>query len=157
MLLYISQTLTNQLKMQVQDGKLRATDVMDAEGGLQLIGLCPSPKAECFRKWVLRLVAQNKDVVKCVEEAAAGARDKVRNKVARVLLTVRRKLFCVLDEDREDEVKEDEVKGDEVKDKGKDNEKQDNDDRKQDDPHRKLILDGTKRPCYTCHALIPCA
>ena len=89
-------SITTQLKMQAQDGKLRATDVMDAEGVLRLIGLCTGSKVECFKMWVLEMAARGEDVVKNVEAAAKGAKDWGRCKVAGVLLTVRRKVFCVL-------------------------------------------------------------
>lgn len=37
---------TNQLKLRVQDGKMRNTDVLDTKGILRLIESIPSPKAE---------------------------------------------------------------------------------------------------------------
>ena len=49
--------VTNQLKLEALDGKLRFTDVMDAHGVLRLIQICPSPKAEAFRLWIAGLAA----------------------------------------------------------------------------------------------------
>ncbi len=44
-----------QLKMQAEDGKLRATDVADTEQILRLIQSVPSPKAEPFKQWLAKV------------------------------------------------------------------------------------------------------
>jgi hypothetical protein len=52
-----SQTVTNchQLKMVAGDGKMRLTDVADAETLLRLIQSVPSPKAEPIKLWLARV------------------------------------------------------------------------------------------------------
>jgi len=52
-----SETVTkcNQLKMVAQDGKLRLTDVADAETLLRLIQSVPSPKAEPIKIWLAKV------------------------------------------------------------------------------------------------------
>jgi len=49
-----NQTVTNcnQLKMKAHDGKMRMTDVANAEQLLRLIQSVPSPKAEPFKMWL---------------------------------------------------------------------------------------------------------
>ena len=44
-----------QLKMLAQDGKMRATDVLDTENLLRLIQSIPSPKAEPFKLWLAKV------------------------------------------------------------------------------------------------------
>lgn len=44
-------TNCNRLKMRAKDGKMRMTDVADAEQLLRLIQSIPSPKAEPFKLW----------------------------------------------------------------------------------------------------------
>ncbi len=44
-----------QLKMESPDGKLRETDVADAEQLLRLIQSIPSPKAEPFKQWLAKV------------------------------------------------------------------------------------------------------
>ena len=46
---------TNQLKMEAPDGKMRQTDVADAEQLLRLIQSIPSPKAEPFKRWLAKV------------------------------------------------------------------------------------------------------
>ena len=52
-----SQLVTNcyQLKMKAHDGKMRETDVMDAEQVLRLIQSVPSKKAEPFKLWLAKV------------------------------------------------------------------------------------------------------
>lgn len=52
-----SETVTkyNQLKMTVEDGKMRMTDVADAETLLRLIQSVPSPKAEPIKLWLAKV------------------------------------------------------------------------------------------------------
>ena len=72
------------------DGRLRYTDVMDIHGILQLIQICPSPKAEAFRVWVENIADAGIDVVDTLVTAITKAKDMVRNKAAGPLLTIRR-------------------------------------------------------------------
>ena len=85
-----------QLPMQAADGKLRDTDVMDAAEILQLISQFPSPNAGVFKLWVVALIAEGKNVVKCAEEAISKAKDMARCKVGNLLKTIRRREFDVL-------------------------------------------------------------
>ena len=89
---------TNQLQMQALDGKLRYTDVMDAEEILMLIEYCPSPKVGAFKLWIMSLSNEGKEVAKCVEQAMDTVKDTVRCKVGNLLKTLRRKEFDVLAE-----------------------------------------------------------
>ena len=47
-----------QLKMPASDGKMRSTDVADAEQLLRLIQSIPSPKAEPFKLWLAKVGAE---------------------------------------------------------------------------------------------------
>lgn len=42
------------LKMEAEDGKMRETDVADAETLLRIIQSIPSPKAEPFKQWLAK-------------------------------------------------------------------------------------------------------
>jgi DNA-damage-inducible protein D len=44
-----------QLKMQAEDGKMRATDVADTPALLRIIQSIPSPKAEPFKQWLAKV------------------------------------------------------------------------------------------------------
>ena len=57
-------SVTNQLKLPAADGKLRYTDVMDAEGVLRLLQQIPSPKAVEFRLWILAQIKAGKNITK---------------------------------------------------------------------------------------------
>jgi DNA-damage-inducible protein D len=46
------------LKMLVQDGKSRETDVADTETLFRIIQSIPSPKAEPFKQWLAKIRAQ---------------------------------------------------------------------------------------------------
>ena len=59
-------TVSNQFKFPALDGKLRYTDVMDAEGILRLIQMCPSPKAEKFKLWVAKLLESGQSFAECL-------------------------------------------------------------------------------------------
>lgn len=58
-----SQLATNcsQLKMRASDGKMRMTDVADAEQLFRIIQSIPSPKAEPFKQWIAKVAAQRLD------------------------------------------------------------------------------------------------
>lgn len=55
-----NQLVTNchQLKMRASDGKMRMTDVADAELLFRIIQSIPSPKAEPFKQWIAKVAAQ---------------------------------------------------------------------------------------------------
>ena len=50
-----SVTSCNRLKMTAADGKMRMTDVADAEQLLRIIQSIPSPKAEPFKMWLAKV------------------------------------------------------------------------------------------------------
>lgn len=51
----------HQLKMRAADGKMRLTDVADAEQLFHLIQSVPSPKAEPFKLWMAQVACQRLD------------------------------------------------------------------------------------------------
>lgn len=53
-----SVTNCNALKMRAADGKMRMTDVADAEQLFRIIQSIPSPKAEPFKQWMAKVAAQ---------------------------------------------------------------------------------------------------
>ena len=90
-LVYQKSSLTKtvrQLKFEAVDGRLRYTDVMDAEEILQLIQIFPSPKAEIFRQWIEELAAEGAAVVECLAEACSKAKDNVKRKVGGFMKTI---------------------------------------------------------------------
>ena len=58
-----NETVTNchALKMPAHDGKMRLTDVADAEQLFRLIQSIPSPKAEPFKRWMAEVASQRLD------------------------------------------------------------------------------------------------
>lgn len=54
-------TNCNRLKLRAEDGKMRLTDVADAEQLLRLIQSIPSPKAEPFKLWLAQNGAERLD------------------------------------------------------------------------------------------------
>jgi hypothetical protein len=50
-----------QLKMSAKDGKMRETDVADAEQLLRIIQSVPSPKAEPFKLWLAKAGSERLD------------------------------------------------------------------------------------------------
>lgn len=58
-----NETVTNchGLKMQAADGKMRMTDVADAEQLFRLIQSIPSPKAEPFKQWMAQVASERVD------------------------------------------------------------------------------------------------
>ena len=54
-------SITNQLKMETPDGKMRQTDVMDTEQVLRLIQSIPSKKAEPFKLWLAKVGSERID------------------------------------------------------------------------------------------------
>ena len=88
-----------QLKMQAADGKLRDTDVMDAQEILQLIQHFPSQKANEVKLWIIYLATKGKDVVNYIDEALKQAKDSVRCKTGNLLKTIRRKRFKILEDE----------------------------------------------------------
>ena len=75
---------SKQIHMEAQDGKLRLTDVMDAEGVLRLIQLCPSPKAEVFREWAAKLAKKGTNAAKQLTKAVT----KVKYRVGSLLFII---------------------------------------------------------------------
>lgn len=54
-------TNCNALKMEASDGKMRLTDVADAEQLFRLIQSIPSPKAEPFKVWLAQVASERLD------------------------------------------------------------------------------------------------
>jgi len=73
-------TNCNQLKMRAEDGKMRLTDVADAELLLRIIQSIPSPKAEPFKQWLAQTGRERLEELEDPELA-----------IDRALLTYRRK------------------------------------------------------------------
>ena len=59
------QLVTNcyQLKLRAEDGKMRLTDVSDAEGMFRIIQSIPSPKAEPFKQWMAHVASERLDQI----------------------------------------------------------------------------------------------
>ena len=91
-------SVTNQLKMQAQDGKLRYTDVLDIAGVLKIIQLFPGQRANAFRVWIAGLIEEKKPVMECLEEAVLAAKDMIRSLVGDLLKTTRMVDICLFDE-----------------------------------------------------------
>ena len=81
-------SITNQLKLEATDGKLRFTDVMSSADILRLIQLCPSPKAEKIKLWIAELAAKGKKAVKYLENAIKKAKDLIRCRAANIIMTI---------------------------------------------------------------------
>ncbi len=47
-------TICRQLKLKASDGKMRITDVADAQAIFRIIQSVPSPKAEPFKQWLAK-------------------------------------------------------------------------------------------------------
>ena len=64
-----------QLKMKSQDGKMRATDIVDTEQLFRLIQTVPSPKAEPFKMWLAKVgyerIEETEDPEKAFDRAMA--------------------------------------------------------------------------------------
>ncbi len=56
-----SVTNCNAFKLRAADGKMRMTDVADAEQLFRLIQSIPSPKAEPFKQWMARIASERLD------------------------------------------------------------------------------------------------
>jgi DNA-damage-inducible protein D len=69
-----------QLKLQAPDGKLRATDVANAETLLRIIQSIPSPKAEPFKRWLARVGYERLQEIENPELAMARMREIYRAK-----------------------------------------------------------------------------
>ena len=79
-------SVTTQMKFEAADGKMRKTDVMDAEGILCIINACPSPKAAAFKLWLAELDAKGESA----EEAISSAIPKIKCRVSNLLYIVTR-------------------------------------------------------------------
>jgi len=54
-------TICSQLKMEAYDGKMRLSDVADAEQLLRVVQSVPSPKAEPFKMWLAKVGSERLD------------------------------------------------------------------------------------------------
>lgn len=77
-----NETVTNchQLKLKAQDGKYRATDVIDIEGMFRIIESIPSKNAEPIKQWLAKLGSERIDEVFDPSLAAKRAIDIYRTK-----------------------------------------------------------------------------
>ena len=77
-----NETVTNchQLKLKAQDGKYRATDVVDIEGMFRIIESIPSKNAEPIKVWLAKLGSERIDEVFDPSIAAQRAMDIYRAK-----------------------------------------------------------------------------
>lgn len=66
-------TNCNQLKMPAEDGKMRLTDVADAELLLRIIQSIPSPKAEPFKQWLAEVGKERLEEIEDPELAISRA------------------------------------------------------------------------------------
>ena len=73
-------TNCNQLKMLAPDGKMRETDVGDAEQILRLVQSIPSKKAEPFKQWLARVGSERLDEIADPEIAINRALEKKEKK-----------------------------------------------------------------------------
>jgi len=75
-----NETATNcrQLKMKAADGKMRMTDVADAEQLLRLIQSIPSKKAEPFKLWLARVGGERMDETADPELGTQGGGDEFK-------------------------------------------------------------------------------
>ena len=89
---------TNRLKLEAADGKLRFTDVLNADGVLRLIMVFPSPKAEKIKLWIAKIISEGKKVTECITNALNNVKDTARSKFAALFETVRIKDFNINDE-----------------------------------------------------------
>src|SRR5665647_3658116 len=64
-----------QLKMQAEDGKMRETDVADAETLLRIIQSIPSPKAEPFKQWLAKVGYERMKEIADPEQSIERARE----------------------------------------------------------------------------------
>ena len=80
-------SITNQLKLPAADGRLRYTDVMDADEVLCLLQQIPSPMAVKFRLWLLARVHSGKNVCKQLTSAIVdkGFAGEIKNAVVTAL------------------------------------------------------------------------
>ena len=88
-------TISHQLQMQAKDGKLRFTDVMDAEGVIRLIQACPSPKAKEFKAWITRFAVKDSFAVDRLATEIYRAASKIKHKIGNLLKTIVKKEFCL--------------------------------------------------------------
>ena len=65
-------TNCNAFKFRAADGKMRHTDVADAEQLFRLIQSIPSPKAEPFKLWMAQVASQRIDQMQGTEECCDG-------------------------------------------------------------------------------------
>jgi len=72
-----NETVTNchSLKMEAADGKMRLTDVADAEQLFRLIQSIPSPKAEPFKRWLAKVGYERLEEIENPELAAKRMRE----------------------------------------------------------------------------------
>jgi len=68
-------TICRQLKMEATDGKMRETDVADAQTLLRIIQSIPSPKAEPFKQWLAKVGYERMQEIQDPEMSLDRARE----------------------------------------------------------------------------------
>ncbi len=68
-------TICRQLKLKALDGKMRETDIADAEGLLRIIQSIPSPKAEPFKQWLAKVGYERMQEIANPEQSLERARE----------------------------------------------------------------------------------
>ena len=69
-------TICSQLKMKVQDDKMRETDVANIEGILRIIQSIPSPNDEPFKLWLASVGNDRIEEINDPEQAIVNARER---------------------------------------------------------------------------------
>ena len=87
--------ITNQLKLQAADGRLRLTDVLDPAGVLRLIMLFPGHRADKFKMWIAKIAAEGKKVTKYLSHAVNKAKDRVRSRFLSKFYTTEKRDFDI--------------------------------------------------------------
>ena len=81
--------VTYQLKFEAADGKMRRTDVMDAEGIINLINSWPKGKGDAVKLWISSQADNDEDAAGLISEAAATISCKAGN----LLYTITRRVI----------------------------------------------------------------
>jgi DNA-damage-inducible protein D len=68
-------TICRQMKLKAADGKLRETDVANAQTLLRIIQFIPSPKAEPFKQWLAKVGYERMQEIQNPEQSVERARE----------------------------------------------------------------------------------
>ena len=84
-----SVTISHRIKMVAADGKLRQTDVVDANEAIMIINACPCKMALPFKLWLKGLAAKGEDAAQIINQTVAMVKHKTEN----ILYTVTRRIM----------------------------------------------------------------